>query len=441
MANILCFSGKPGSGKTYEAVKKVLDNLKLGRQVFTNIDGMDHPDCIEAIKGFTGLGDYEVSKNLIFLKPEEVYTFFEEIPYTDAETGMQLTKRQAPPGSVVVLDEVHKNFNTRDWNEKSADGKSSKNRRFSDWLSTSRHEGTDVVLITQNLEKVDKQVRDLVHWNYVYRKVDFLGAAFTSKYLVYAYNDNDTHGKPLTTYRRSYDPRIFPCYQSYVTKDTKELGIMTHANVLKHPIFYALVPVTCFAFYMLFFKSSFATGDIFGVKQAQASAVKKPATPVPAVVPMVPTPPPATPSLPALPAPAPVFSASAVPSLPPVHSLPPAPASAPKPEKALPIPKPEQLKPLPEWMPYPVSGFVQTENKLMVAINGRTLLLPSDHVSDFDPVEMTARGKTKFFGALKISPPISSTPPTSTVSNPVTTAPTEKETTPKSEPQPKIETS
>lgn len=37
---IIFFDGNSGSGKTYEAVKKIIDNLRRGRKVYTNIDGL-----------------------------------------------------------------------------------------------------------------------------------------------------------------------------------------------------------------------------------------------------------------------------------------------------------------------------------------------------------------------------------------------------------------
>lgn len=39
---------------------------------------------------------------------------------------------------------------------------------------------------------------------------------------------------------------------------------MQHVNVLKHPVFFAIPIVLAFTLYMLFSKSSFATGDLFG---------------------------------------------------------------------------------------------------------------------------------------------------------------------------------
>lgn len=87
-----------------------------------------------------------------------------------------------------VLDEIHKWFSNRDWNDP-------KNKQFGYWASTHRHYGYEVVLITQNIERVDAAVRSLLEWNYVYRKVNFLGSAVQRFYLCYSYGGDDTNGR------------------------------------------------------------------------------------------------------------------------------------------------------------------------------------------------------------------------------------------------------
>ena len=69
----------------------------------------------------------------------------------------------------------------------------------------------------------------------------------------------------------SYDPKIFKCYKSYFKEGTKEIGIEKPANILKHPIFYAIPLVLCLFIYFLS-QSSLLSGDLFGT---QAIAEKK----------------------------------------------------------------------------------------------------------------------------------------------------------------------
>ena len=244
---IIGFAGTPGSGKTYESVQKILDNLKMGRVVYTNIDGMSDPECLEMIKCYCELSDLALARLLHFLEPHQLEDFWMHIQ----------------PGCLVVLDEVQKIFGSRDW-------QTTKNNQFASWASTHRHNGFDVVLITQSIDRVDSAVRSLLEWTYVFRKTNFFGSLVSNKYICYSYGGDDVDGRPLKTSHRNYNSDIFLCYKSYVAKDVKELGIMNHVNVLKHPIFFAIPLVFAFTIYMLFGKSSIGTGDLFGSKKAMS---------------------------------------------------------------------------------------------------------------------------------------------------------------------------
>lgn len=246
---IIGFCGTPGSGKTYEAVQKILDNLSRGRVVYTNIDGMQGDLCKEMIKGVTGLSDLALEIQLKELDHEQIFDFWNHVQ----------------PKSLIVLDEVQNFFGSREW-------QSEKNQIFGRWASVHRHHGFEVVIITQNIERIDAAVRSLCEWTYVFRKVNFFGNLVQQSYMCYGYGGDEARGKPLTTQKRSYDKNVFLCYKSYVADDIKEQGIMKHVNVLKHPVFYAIPVVLCFTLYMVFFKSSFADGDIFGAQKAITQA-------------------------------------------------------------------------------------------------------------------------------------------------------------------------
>ena len=245
---IIGFTGTPGSGKSYEAVKKILDNIRMGRVVYTNIDGIFDSECLEMIKTYCNLSDLALTRLLRPIENEQIENFWMHVE----------------PGALIILDEIHKWFSNRDW-------QAEKNKQFGYWASTHRHHGYDVVLITQNIERVDAAVRSLLEWNYVYRKVNFLGAAVKRSYLCYAYGGDDTNGKPLATSKRTYNPAIFRCYKSYVSKDIKEMPIMQHVNIFRHPIF-AIIPIMlCVTLYMVFSKSSLGTGDLFGSNKVMAT--------------------------------------------------------------------------------------------------------------------------------------------------------------------------
>ncbi|WPD22852.1 MAG: zonular occludens toxin domain-containing protein [Candidatus Electrothrix scaldis] len=249
---IIAFTGTPGSGKTYDAVRKIIENLKMGRVVFTNIDGMNEPECLEMIKMVTGLNDHGLACKLFFFEKEQIEEFWNHVV----------------PGCLIVIDEVQNVFNSRDWQSK-------KNVAFNAWASVHRHHGYDVVLITQSIMRIDTAVRALVEWTYVYRKINFFGSLVQKKYLCYAYGGEDTGGPPLSKNARTYHNIIFLCYKSYVASDVKELGIMKHANVLKHPIFYAIPLVFGLFLYMLF-QSGMIRGDLFGTEKLSKQIANQP---------------------------------------------------------------------------------------------------------------------------------------------------------------------
>lgn len=273
---IVGYVGTPGSGKSYEAVKKILDNLKSGRVVCTNIDGMDNETSQQYIKDQLDLSDSQFKERFRYLTKDEVMNFW-GTESVDLGAFGTTEKKICPSGCLIVLDEAHKYFNSRDW-------QSSTNRLFSDWASTHRHEGYDLVLVTQDIEKIDKQCRSLIEWTYFFRKINFLGSAIKNKYICYSYTGDDHNGKPLAKNTRSYNPAVFPAYSSYSVKDAKEIGFMSHVNILKHPVFFAIPVVLAFCIWMLS-KSSIVTGDLFGSKKKLNKPVAA-QTSAPAAVPV-----------------------------------------------------------------------------------------------------------------------------------------------------------
>lgn len=377
---IVFFVGTPGSGKSYEAVKKIVDNLRLGRNVCTNIDGMDLPECQEYMKTILGMDDYRFHSLFRFLQKDEITRFWEtETILTpsfirDYENDVfedlvtESHELICPKGSLIVLDEVHKHFNARDWNATDSSGRNA-NKLLGDWASTHRHLGYDLVLITQHIDKVDKQVRTLTEWTYFFRKVNFFGGAVQKRYLCYSYSGDDHDGKPLAKNIRTYEPTYFPCYQSYSASDAKEVGFMSHTNILKHPIFYAIPVVLAFVLYMLFYKSSFASGDMFGVTNVQRKHDKKVSAPV------------ASASLPVM---SNISSPQGIKPQQVASALPLAPVAA------IPVPEP--------FVTYKVDGYIIDKGQTIIQINGAVVRLPSPHVLKFYKSSGYALAEADYFG-------------------------------------------
>lgn len=256
---IIAFVGTPGSGKSYDAVVKIIANLKQGRKVYTNVDGLDDPIHQEMIRNHCGLDEIQWVGLLNFIKDDDLPRFWET----------------AEPGSLIVLDELQRVFRNRDWNTQ-------KNVDFANWASTHRHHGYDLILLTQFLDSIEKGVRELVEWTYRYRKINVFGQAFqklTGSYMKAAYSGSDVSREPIQRITSRYNKKIFPLYSSYVAKDTKELGIMTTANALKRPVI-LIIPVVFGLFILLAMNSSLITkkGGFFGKSEALAKTVEKKST-------------------------------------------------------------------------------------------------------------------------------------------------------------------
>lgn len=257
------YVGRPGGGKSYDAVRKIIDNLRAGRVVATNIDGMGEKKCQEAIKQLSGLDDYEFATRFIFLKKEDVSTFW--IPRSVPGSDIDIKQPLVPCGALVVLDEVHKWINSREW-------ASDQNKRFAEWGAEHRHDGYDVILITQDINKVDKQIRSLIEFTYFYRKINFFGNLIKKRYLKYSYDGDDHEGKSsVAPSTHSYDKRYFRAYRSFKRPEIVEKDFQTHINVLKHPVFFALPLVIGYAIYSLC-TSGLVRGDLFGTQARLARA-------------------------------------------------------------------------------------------------------------------------------------------------------------------------
>jgi hypothetical protein len=236
---IWIFDGTPGSGKTQGAVEKIIANLKKGRKVYSNIEGHNDPECLEALKSMAGLSDIQFIEKFEYIPDEKCRQFY----------------RYVDKGSLIVVDEAHKYFNVRKWADK-------ENNDFAIWASTHRHYGYELLLITQNLNRIDSSVRELAEWTYRYKKSNFFGKKLgQNSYTVKTYPGEHASGKPLATNIKTYNSDIWKCYKSYVAKDIKEQGLMEHINILKHPAIIA-IPILLCVFMLLAWHSTKKSSSI-----------------------------------------------------------------------------------------------------------------------------------------------------------------------------------
>ncbi len=136
---VYCYSGVPGSGKSLHLVQECLFRLKHNKRtkVVTNFDCDLSPynDRVFRFDAFT-------------FTPDLLMDWIRD------DSGGDIR----PNSYMIVWDEAQNVFNTRSWAEKGR-------MEWLRWFTTSRHWGCDVLLVAQQLDMLDKQIRGVVEVN------------------------------------------------------------------------------------------------------------------------------------------------------------------------------------------------------------------------------------------------------------------------------------
>lgn len=244
--------GPPGSGKSYEAtVFHVLPALAEGRLVITNLPlnadefaklNEEYPHLVE-LRGpvpgnprpFSKVDDYRSD-------------------WRHPESGV---------GPLFVIDECHfclpRGGTAVDVEE---------------WYSMHRHEGVDLILMTQSYGKVSKAICDIVQTAIVLRKNSNLGSRSSYRREV---RDGLTRANKLGVEVRRYKKQYFPLYQSY-TKGGRAEGAQSDVKPLwRNWRFYGLLVVVLYLAYQALFGTGFnlfrSTDKTAGGKAAGGAVV------------------------------------------------------------------------------------------------------------------------------------------------------------------------
>ncbi|MDR2672865.1 MAG: zonular occludens toxin domain-containing protein [Coriobacteriales bacterium] len=153
---IYAYTGTPGSGKTLRAVKELVNFT--GKRVITNI-------------ALSGINYLQLPDSADLL----------------TEMCLEVCSRKEAQ-TLVVIDEAQMLFNCRDWSNASRSG----------WLKFFTHHrkyGAKIILVTQSLSYLDKQIRQLVEYEHRYRRLSRWGwvgfvlyfLTFGEKYLYVEY--------------------------------------------------------------------------------------------------------------------------------------------------------------------------------------------------------------------------------------------------------------
>lgn len=196
-------AGKPGGGKSYEAVKNhVIPALKNGRMVVTNL-----PLQIEHFVAVLG----EQVRELIVLVEYNFHDYGSAKPFSKVEDWLkhQGWKNDNGQGVLFVVDEAHLSL---------PNGKGSADfTKVLEFLSMHRHYGFDVLLITQNFKKVHRDIRDMVQLVYRCIKKSMFGQ--DDAYIIKVHEGCTT--QVVNTDERVYESYVFKFYKSHTKSETQ----------------------------------------------------------------------------------------------------------------------------------------------------------------------------------------------------------------------------
>lgn len=146
---IRLYSGTPGSGKSLHNARDVINRSRMGKPVIGNF-----PADLARFKkaNYTYVPNYELNPDFLINYSRK---FFQG-------------KKIKEGAILLVIDECQLLFNSRDWQQKGRN----------EWLSFfSQHRkyGYDVTLIAQFDRMIDRQIRGLIEYEFIHRKLSNYG--------------------------------------------------------------------------------------------------------------------------------------------------------------------------------------------------------------------------------------------------------------------------
>lgn len=151
---IALYSGTPGSGKSLHVAQKILNRLNTWH--------------------LPVIANFEI--NLDMIKKESDRDLFLYIPNNDLDPKYLVTfsrdyfgDKKVKEGEILlVIDECQLVFNCRDWQARDRSG-------WISFFSQHRKCGYDVILVAQFDRLIDRQIRSMIEYEYVHRKVSNFG--------------------------------------------------------------------------------------------------------------------------------------------------------------------------------------------------------------------------------------------------------------------------
>ena len=161
------YTGTPGSGKSLHCAKEIYTKICRGKNVIANFD--INMSAFPKRKKHLGLFVYLDNSEL-----DPALLIELALSYHKRNTNGHIIEGQ----TLLVFDECQILFNSRDWQAKDRS-------RWATFFTQHRKFGYNIILITQYDRLIDRQIRSLVEYEVIHRKISnfktlgfFLGLFF-----------------------------------------------------------------------------------------------------------------------------------------------------------------------------------------------------------------------------------------------------------------------
>lgn len=147
---IYLYSGTPGSGKSLDVARLIYFTLMRNKPVICNFDinkqRVKHPDKF-------------VLRDNVQMTPDFLTAYSQ-----DYFNGKPMKEGEI----TVIIDEAQMLFNARSWDAKGRE-------KWNKFFQVHRHYGYDIILVAQFDRMIDRQIRSLIEYEVVHRKVSNFG--------------------------------------------------------------------------------------------------------------------------------------------------------------------------------------------------------------------------------------------------------------------------
>lgn len=149
---IVLYSGTPGSGKSLDTARTIYNWSRRGAPIICNFPINEGNIRIKRKKNITFMSNDD-------LEPDRLVAF------SKAHFNGQRIKEDS---ILLIIDEAQLIFNARSWSAKGRD-------RWNWFFTMHRHFGYFIILCAQFDRMLDRQVRCLIEYEYIHRKVTNMG--------------------------------------------------------------------------------------------------------------------------------------------------------------------------------------------------------------------------------------------------------------------------